>query len=159
MFRKFVLFKFMPDSNDLALLFLRIIAGTSILIKHGFEKVLDYPGMLERLAGNHHYVAIFGVGPSLFCAAFADAVLTVLLVLGVATRWCALLCFINLGVAWTVVLHGAYFSTHADPNIVVQHATHGEMIVAYLACLLTLFLAGGGKYSIDTLLDRKEKLA
>ena len=95
MFRKLLLFKFAPESKDLALLFLRVIAAVNILLKHGLEKVLDYQGMYLRLSANHFYVIPLGVGISLFCATVADAILTVPLALGLATRWCALLCFVN----------------------------------------------------------------
>ncbi len=149
MFRKLLLFKFAPESKDLALLFLRVIAAVNILLKHGLEKVLDYQGMYLRLSANHFYVIPLGVGISLFCATVADAILTVPLALGLATRWCALLCFVNLAVAWSMVGHFIY----NDPHNFIG-STHGELVVSYLASLIALAFAGGGKYSIDTLIDR-----
>lgn len=155
MFRKFLLFKFAPDGRDLALLAMRLIVGISIFLKHGVEKMFTYGDVYTRLVGNHHYVAWLGVGPSLFCATIADCLLTWLLVLGFATRWCGLLCFISLSFAWTFAIQNAYFMHMPYTPAAAVTATHGEMIVAYLSSLLGLALMGGGKYSIDAILDRK----
>jgi len=57
------------------------------------------------------------------------------------TRWAALFSFINIAVAWEFVHHFAFFGQ--------QQGDHGELIVLYLAIMVTLFLAGAGKYSID----------
>jgi putative oxidoreductase len=155
MFRKLFFFKFLPGKMDLALLTVRLFVPLSILVKHGLEKIFHYPAMFVRLTGNHHYVAALGVGPSLFCAAIADGILTVLLIFGIATRWCALLCFINIAVAWRMVLHFPYFASHSSPHAVILSGYQGELMILYLAAMLGLMIAGGGKYSIDWLLERE----
>jgi len=155
MFRRFLLFKFAPEGKDLALLGMRLIVGISIFLKHGAEKLFTNGDVYARLVVNHHYVPWVGVGPSLFCATIADCLLTTLLVLGFATRWCGLLCFVNLFFAWSFAIHFAYFQH--QPSMAVT-ATHGEMIVAYLASLLGLALMGGGKYSFDALLEKTRQL-
>ena len=155
MFRKLLLFKFVPVDRDFGLLVMRILAGVSIFLKHGIEKVFHFQFMIERLAGNHHYVAAVGVLPSLIFSALTDGILTILLVFGLFTRWCALLIFVTLAAAWTVVLNFPYFTNAASTPAQITGATHGEMIIAYSASMLALIIGGGGKYSIDALIERK----
>lgn len=149
MFKKILLFKFIPANIDAGLLALRLIAGTSIFLKHGVEKVFHFSETAALMASRQHYLAAIGVTPSVLCAAFADGICTVLLVFGLATRWAALLALINLLVAWVVVLKMPYFNT-----VPFAQATNGEMIVAYIAAMMMLVFAGGGKYSIDSFLDK-----
>src|SRR5208337_1384020 len=86
-----------------------------------------------------------GVVPSLIFATLSDGICSVLLVLGLGTRWAALVIFINIGVAWAFVHHFQFFGHQGD---------HGELIVVYLGVMVALFLSGAGKYSIDRCLDK-----
>ena len=147
MLRKILLFKFVPEHKDLALLVLRLITAISIFLKHGVEKLFDYQGMLATITGRDHYIHWLGAGPTFAWETFADGILTILLAIGLFSRWTALLCFSTLFVAWSVVIHFPYFTGSS--------ATHGEMTVAYIIALLALVFTGGGKYSIDALLDRE----
>jgi uncharacterized membrane protein YphA (DoxX/SURF4 family) len=49
----------------------------------------------------------------------------------------------NCAVAWAFVHHFQFFGAKGD---------HGELIVNYLGATATLFLIGGGRYSLDHLL-------
>ena len=148
MLRKFFFFKFAPEHRDLALLVLRLITTISIFLKHGVEKLFDYQGMLATITGRHHYIVWLGPGPTFAWETFADGILTILLAIGLATRWTALLCFCTLAVAWSAVLHFPYFTGTS--------ATHGEMTIAYMIALLALIFSGGGRYSIDAILDHED---
>lgn len=147
--KKILLFKYLPANIDAGLLALRIIAGTSIFLKHGIEKLFHFSETAALMASRHHFVAAIGLTGSVLCAAFADVICAALIVAGLATRWSALISLLNLLVAWVVVLQMPYFS-----NSPVGQATHGEMIVAYSAAMIMLVCAGGGKYSIDSFLDK-----
>jgi putative oxidoreductase len=141
MIRKLLFFKFAPVQQDLGLLALRLLIAAPLLIRHGFEKVFTFSQMAA------HFPDPLGIGPipSLFIAMISDAICTVLLILGLATRWAALFIFCNISVAWAAVHHFAFTGPGGG---------HGELIVLYLGAMLTLVLAGPGKYSIDSLLDR-----
>jgi putative oxidoreductase len=116
------------------------VAGVlPLLLKHGLEKVFTFSAMAAHFPDPLH----IGPVPSLLFAMLSDAICTVLLILGLATRWAALVCLINLGVAWAFVHHFQFFGRGAD---------HGEVMVVYMAIMLTLLLAGAGKYSMDALL-------
>jgi putative oxidoreductase len=146
MFKKFFLLKPIPVNQDLGLLALRLIAVTPILLKHGLEKTIGFSDMWARMAA--HPMDPIGIGPlpTLLYAAFADGICTTLMILGLGTRWAAIFSFINLFVAWAFVHHFMFFGHQAD---------HGELMVIYLAVMVTLFFAGPGKYSLDSQLIDK----
>ncbi|HEX4006423.1 MAG TPA: DoxX family protein [Acidobacteriaceae bacterium] len=129
-----------PRSQDCGLLALRLIVPTSLFIKHGIEKLFTFSAMAQHFPDPLH----IGVVPSLIIAMIADGICMPLLVLGLATRWAALWSFCNLFVAWAFVHHFQFAGHGGD---------HGELIVVYMGVMLTLFLAGPGKYSVDARLS------
>jgi len=141
MFRKLFRRKASPSRVDAALLVLRLAAGASLFLKHGTEKLFRFHAMAAHFPNPLH----IGPVPSLIFALLSDGICSLLVVFGLATRWAALIVFVNIGVAWAFVHRFAFFG---------PQGAHGELIVLYLAAMLAIFLAGPGKYSIDAALDR-----
>ena len=121
--------EFFPANTDLGLLLLRIGVCGTLFLKHGLEKILHYSQMA---AGMGHAV--------LTIAMISDSICSLLIILGLLTRWAALYSFANIFVAWAMVHHFLFFGHGAD---------HGELIVLYLAALAALVVAGPGRFSID----------
>lgn len=144
MFKKLLFMKFIPQSSDAGLLVLRIIACGSLFLKHGAEKIFSYSAVYQKMADHHTYVAALGITPSLLCAAAADGICTVLIIVGLFTRWAAVASLLNLVVAWSMVNHFAFFGPTGG---------HGELIVAYIAAMTALVIAGAGDYSVDHRID------
>lgn len=71
-------------------------------------------------------------------AIFAEVVCSVLLIVGLFTRFAALSLAITMAVAFFIAHNGQL--TGAKP---------GELAFVYLAGFLTLLFAGGGKFSAD----------
>lgn len=140
MFKRLLLFKFVPASRDFGLLVLRVIVFLSLFSKHGTEKLFHFHAMSAHFPNPLH----IGVVPSLIFAMVADGICSLLLVVGLATRWAALIVFVNIGVAWALVHHFVFFG---------PQGSHGELIVLYLAAALALFFTGPGCYSIDAALE------
>lgn len=136
MFKRLLLFRFFPAKTDCGLLALRLSAGLLLFFKHGSEKLFGFSHMAAHFPDPLH----IGVIPSLLFATLSDAICSWLLVLGLATRWAALIIFVNIFVVWSVVEHFRL----AGPQ-----GGHGELIILFLAAALALFLAGPGKYSLD----------
>jgi putative oxidoreductase len=120
---------------------LRLSTALPLFLKHGTEKLFRFHFMAGHFPDPLH----IGVIPSLLFATLSDGICTLLLMMGLATRWAALVIFINLFVALAFVHHFAIFGPQGD---------HGEIMMLYLGAMLTLFLAGGGKYSVDAALDK-----
>jgi putative oxidoreductase len=130
----FIRLSFLPHAQNLALLTLRVLVGASLFLRHGLEKVTGFSQMAQHFPNALH----LGSQPSLAFALVSDALCSLLLVIGLATRWAALIIAINTGVAFTLVHKMRLSGEH-----------NGEMAWLYLAASLTLFFAGAGKFSID----------
>ena len=91
-FRSVITMKAFPLQSDLALLILRVVLGGLMLRLHGVGKI----GGLS--ADPVQFADPFGLGPgiSLALSMFAEVVGAALVILGLATRWAALLVVINL---------------------------------------------------------------
>ncbi|MFP5238139.1 MAG: DoxX family protein [Acidobacteriota bacterium] len=141
MFRRFLLMKGVGLHRDCGLLALRLFTALPLFLKHGTEKLFRFQHMAAHFPDPLH----IGPVPSLLFATLSDGICTLLLILGLATRWAALIIFINVGVALAFVHHFAIFGPQGD---------HGELIVLYLGATAMLVLGGAGKYSVDARLDR-----
>lgn len=123
------------SNQDLGLLALRLIVPTSLFLKHGLEKFQHFQAMSAHFPNPLH----IGPVPSLIFALIADGICMPLLALGVLGRPAALWELINLFVAWAFIHHFQFFGRGSD---------HGELVFAYMSVMLTLFIAGPGKYSL-----------
>jgi putative oxidoreductase len=126
--------KFLPLWPDLSLLLLRVWFGGLLLLLHGWMKISMYGAMSQKFADP------FGIGSpaSLALSIFAEAVCSSLIVVGLFTRFAALVCIINMTTAF-VTAHGAALT---GPH-------SGELPFLYLGVFIALLLAGPGRFSID----------
>jgi len=139
MLKRVIACDFVPEGHDAGLLVLRVIAGGSLLLKHGLEKVEHFGMMAAHFPDPLH----IGAAPTLAIAMIGDFVCSILIILGLGTRWAAAWSFLNILAAWAFVHHFLFFGRGSD---------HGELIVLYLAAMLVLVLAGPGRYSVDAAL-------
>ena len=140
-----LLMRFFPERAQTGLALLRVCTGATLFIRHGWEK---QPAHWAQFMA--HFPDPIGIGPhaSFLVAFFSDFVCSILLIIGLGTRWAALYCFGNIFVAWAFVHHFAFLCKGPAQD-------HGEVMVLYLAAMLTLLIAGGGAPSVDNLLARK----
>src|SRR5438128_657493 len=120
--------------TSLALLTLRLWLGTTMLLNHGLAKIKGFSAMAPDFADP------FGIGhtTSLALAVFAEVVASALLLLGLVTRFAALVLGLNMAVAFSVVHKGALSGKHS-----------GELAFIYLAGCAVLLIAGAGRISMD----------
>jgi|ERR1700678_3905556 len=137
--------RFVPTRTQAGLALLRVWTGANLFLHHGWEKQPAYWAQFMA-----HFPDPIGIGahPSFLIAFFSDFVCSILLMIGLGTRWAALFCFANIFVAWAFVHHFAFLGK-------TPQSGHGELMVFYLGALLTLFLAGPGAASLDGVLARK----
>jgi putative oxidoreductase len=130
----FIRLGFLPHAHNLSLLLLRVFIGTSLFLRHGLEKILGFSEMVK------HFPDPLGLGAqwSLGFALISDAMCSLLLIIGLGTRWAALIVAVNTAVAFTFV-HRLHLSG--------EHG--GELDWLYLAGAMALFLSGAGKFSVD----------
>jgi len=131
---------FLPQSTDLALLVLRVWLGLSMLLPHGWGKLVNL------INGTSKFPDLLGLGqtPTLILVIFAEVGCAALLVAGIYTRFCALVLAITMGVAYFVA-HGAKLSGPGN----------GELAFIFLAGFVALVVAGGGRFGFDRKLGAK----
>jgi putative oxidoreductase len=139
--KRILLMGSIPRKVDCGLLTLRLIAAIPLFLKHGTEKLFRFHSMMGHFPNPLH----IGVVPSLLFATLSDGICTLLIIIGLATRWAALVCFINIFVALVFVHHFAIFGPQGD---------HGELMLLYLAAMAMLILGGAGKYSVDGWMEK-----
>lgn len=137
---KFLHLNFLPRSADLALLLLRAWFGLSMLLLHGWGKLTNFGVLKEKFSDP------IGLGKtaSLALATTGEVLCAALLVIGLFTRVAAL----GAGSVMAVAFWFAHGHKLSGPG-------NGEMAFLFLGAFLTLFIAGGGKYSVDAKLGAK----
>jgi putative oxidoreductase len=140
-----LLMRFVPERSQAGLPLLRVCTGATLLFRHGLEK---QPAHWAQFMA--HFPDPIGIGShaSFYIAFFSDFVCSMLLIIGLGTRWAALFCFGNIFVAWAFVHHFAFIGKGPGSD-------HGELMVLYLTSLLTLLIAGPGAASVDRIWAQK----
>ena len=105
-----------------------------MLLAHGWDKVKEFGKLSSGFPDPLHV----GSPVSLSLSIFAELVCSALLVAGFLTRFAALVCAINMAVAFFIVLKGAFGESH-----------NGELAFIYMAGYAVLLIAGPGKLSMD----------
>jgi putative oxidoreductase len=117
---------------------LRIVAGL-ILLEYGLAKLVGWPAV--KMFENLPWLSLFGI------AGMFELVGGSLLVLGLFTRPVA---FVLSG-----EMAAAYFIEHS-PRGFFPLLNHGELAVMLCFLCLYLFFAGGGPWSLDAMMRRKD---
>lgn len=140
--------KMIPTSTDAGLLILRVGTGLILFLRHGWEKVSTMS------LTNSNFPSVLGLGHTTtwIMAMLSDGILSLLMILGIGTRWIALYSFTEIFIAWAVVHHFTFLGKSAG-------ADHGELIALYLSAFLALMVTGGGRFSVDALLADKPEVA
>ncbi|MCA2962015.1 MAG: DoxX family protein [Silvanigrellales bacterium] len=130
--------KEIPLFTDVGLLVMRLLLGGTMLFAHGVPKLL---GFAEKQAS---FADPLGVGSatSLALVVGAEVGAAVTLAAGFQTRLSTLPLIIAMAVAFFVV-HGA------DPW------QRRELAFLYMVGYLSLFVSGGGRFSLDKILFSK----
>lgn len=130
--QKFLHLDFIPRSADFALLLLRLWLGLSMLILHGWDKLVNFPKAMGSFPDPLHISSPV----SLTLAVFAEFACSILLVLGLLTRLAAFSLVVTMVIACFLINGG-------------QLRGGGELAFIYLGGYLTLLFAGAGKFSVD----------
>lgn len=126
--------RFLWQKADEGLLFLRVAFGLMMMV-HGWGKLANF----GQMAGSFPDPFGVGSGLSLSLAIFAELVCSILLLVGLGTRFALIPLMVTMLVA-------IFYAHGADPW------AKKELAVAYLTVYGTLMLAGPGRFSLDRVL-------
>jgi len=142
LFKRLLLLKQIPLSPNLGLFVLRVFVFAMLFAKHGTIKMVNFGQMTHGFPDPLHIGAI----PTLAIAMFSDGVCSLLIIIGLATRWAALFSLCNLLVAEAFVHHFAVMSW-------TDMGMGAEIILLFMAACVTLICLGPGKFSVDGLIE------
>lgn len=129
-----------PIYVDLVLLVVRIFIGFAML-SHGFPKLQQ---LLE--GGEIKFFDFIGLGPkiSLILTVFAEFVCSILIILGLFTRFATGFLIFTMAIA-AFVVHGADLFEKR------------ELSLLYLSVYLLLISFGAGKISVDYMIEKRKR--
>ncbi len=127
-------YKSMPS---IALLILRASFGL-MMIRHGWPKIVDFASMAPTFPDPLHV----GSSASLGLCIFAEFFCSILVVLGLGTRFASIPLIINMAVISAVVLARHSFADR-------------ELAMLYLSGFIAVLIFGPGSYSLDRAISGK----
>lgn len=133
MFKKLFIPSADSDLTSMALLVARLWFALAMLFNHGFDKF----GHFKEIVGTFPDPLGLGQEASLVLVIAAEVLGSILLAVGFMTRVAAAVLVIDMFVAFLMVHKTAM--------------SGGELAFLYLAGYVTLLIAGGGLFSLDTI--------
>lgn len=90
-------------ATDIGLLILRVLIAACLFYHHGGEKFYSYHELLT-----HPVMDPIGIGvvPSTLFAGFADGICSLLVLIGLFSRYAAFFCLVCLNTVWWIIDHG-----------------------------------------------------
>ena len=127
---------------DAALLAMRIIVGLTLFACSGAPKLFHLGNLLSS---GSDPLKLGAVAPAaMVYAAFALGICTLLVVLGLVTRYAAFFTTISLAATFFLIDHS--LSTNLlDPG----HNSHPEVTWLYMSAFFAMIFTGPGRYSLD----------
>lgn len=119
------------SGKDAGILLLRIFAGMLMIFPHGYAKVANFTGLMTKFPdplGLGSFISLTG-------AVFTEVVCSLLIILGVKTRW------FSVPALFTMII--AAFVVHANDPWKIK-----EKAVLFAVMYIVLIFTGGGKYSV-----------
>jgi len=131
-------------ATSLALFVMRLWLGSAMFFNHGLDKLLHF----HDIAPNFPDPLGIGHPISLALVMFAEVFGSLLLIIGLLTRFAALTLVIDLFVAFLMVHQTALSGQNS-----------GELAFIYLSGFVVFLIAGGGNISLDMVVFGRNKKA
>lgn len=125
--------KYSEPSISIALLLLRVVSGSTMLMNHGIKKLANFSNIVAKGFADPFHI---GTKASLGLTLFAEVFCATLIIMGLLTR----LATLPLIIAMTVAL---FFSHNGELY------GKGELPGLFLIIFIVIFLIGPGKFSLD----------
>ncbi|XDD51016.1 DoxX family protein [Leptospira sp. WS92.C1] len=142
--------RFFKTDSDLGSLILRVVAGI-VMFPHGAQKLLGWFGGYG-FAGTMGYLTNVGIPtPIAFLVIIGESIGSIALIFGFFTRLSALgIGIIMIGAALVHAPNGFFINWAGT-----QQGEGYEYHILFIAISVVLFIKGGGKASVDSLIEEK----
>ena len=130
--------RYSDNAFNFAILLLRIVAGLTMAINHGYGKLTGFSKLSANFPNPYHLSSM--VAASL--VTFAEFFCALLIVLGLLTRFACIPLIIAMGTAFVSAHNADLFSQSA------------ELSAIYLSIFIAILLVGPGKVSVDKLIGK-----
>jgi len=127
-------------AKSLGVLVLRVLVGVSLFLNHGLEKLRYFSIMVNHFPDPFHITA----RASLAYALLSDAICSILVMIGLATRLSSFVILWNIAVAFVFVKYAALTSD-----------VYAERNWQYICVYAALCMIGAGRFSVDAWLNRR----
>jgi putative oxidoreductase len=130
--------RYSDGAFNAATLLLRLVFG-GVMMHHGYGKLVGFGDMRNT------FMNFLGIGSSMSLAlvVFAEFFCALFLILGLFTRFSALVLTICMAVAFFMAHKGIIWGEHG-----------GEMALLYFGAYVALLFTGPGKISVDSLIGK-----
>ena len=129
--------KYSSGAFNFSMLLLRVFSGLLMLVKHGYDKMINFPTLQYKFYNFFH----LGTKTSLVLSIFAETICSLFIVLGLFTRLAAIPLIITMLVA--------IFGFNAGKPLI-----DSEVAILYLTAFITILFCGPGKVSIDGMINK-----
>jgi putative oxidoreductase len=129
--------KYSAGAFNFSMLFLRVVFGLLIIIKHGYTKMMNFSTLQTQF---YNFLGL-GTKTSLVLAIFAEVLCALFIVLGLFTRLAT--------IPLIIVMLVAVFGANAGKPL-----TESELALLYLGAFVTLLFCGPGRISIDGMINK-----
>ena len=134
--KRFLSTKYSAGAFNFAMLLLRIITGV-LMISHGYSKLVRFP----ELKNTFMNFAGLGSTTSLILIIFAEFFCSILLILGLFTRFATIPIIIGMSVVIFIAHNADFFGKAETPSL-------------FLGAAITLLLCGPGRISVDGMINK-----
>ena len=134
--------RYSAGAFNFAMLILRLTVGILMML-HGYDKLKDFSGTVAQMQG----FEFLGLSPKIIVSLliFAEFFCSILLILGLFTRFACIPLIIAMAVA-LFKAHGGHIENGGPGG--------GQMAGLYLLCYIVLLLTGPGKASVDGMISK-----
>ncbi len=135
--KKILSIKYSAAAFNFSMLFLRVVFGLLMIVKHGYDKMMKFSSLETQ------FYSFLGLGSktSLVLAIFAEVLCALFIVMGLFTRLAVIPLIITMLVAM--------FGFNAGKPLI-----ESEVALLYLGAFVTLLFCGPGKISIDGMINK-----
>lgn len=141
------------STASIGILVLRLTVGSLMLLGHGLPKLENFQAILDKGFYTPDFFPFnwMSMPVSLGAAVATEVGASILIIIGLSTRWAAFALGFTMVVAAFAVLGEAPWFLSSETTSAKEPA------LLYLVAMMALILSGPGSYSLDAIIDKPRR--